>query len=77
MLAGLSVTVLLCGQFEQVYVLEEKKTLVLLCLVFFSLRISACFLLLMVQSLKFLVISMNGIDSTKSLQFMKSVIACL
>lgn len=27
MLAGLSVTVLLCGRFEQVYVLEEKKNL--------------------------------------------------
>jgi hypothetical protein len=25
MLAGLSVTVLLCGQFEQVYEFEEKK----------------------------------------------------
>jgi hypothetical protein len=34
MLAGLSVTVLLCGQFEQVYEFEEKKkTLVLLCFV--------------------------------------------
>jgi len=25
MLAGLSVTFLLCGQFEQIYVFEEKK----------------------------------------------------
>jgi hypothetical protein len=60
MLAGLSVTVLLCGQFEQVYEFEEKK--------------NPGFALL---RLKFLVISMNGIDSTKSLQFMKSLIACL
>lgn len=52
MLAGLSVTVLLCGQFEQFYVFEEKKKLGFALLrLLFSLRISACLLLLMVQVL--------------------------
>jgi type II secretory pathway component PulJ len=52
MLAGLSVVVLLCGQFEQVYVFEEKnKNLGFALLrVLFSLCISVCLLLLMVQT---------------------------
>jgi hypothetical protein len=61
MLAGLSVAVLLCGQFEQVYIFEEKnKNLGLALLrVLFFLYISACLLLLMVQTFDVIFFSLQ------------------